>query len=507
MINLRWLHVLDFYAAKLSSGSSRLAAVITALLTGRTAAEFLQPVVACAAILLATGLRLHGAPVMNADVAQLLSAGMTEQVILQTIAVGQPNFDLSPDALIALKNKGATPAILSAMLATAQSAVPDTPPPPPLPTDVTAASVEVPSVPPVASAPPTPTTPPPAVSAPVEVPIQTPPTVEPAEVSLAYFQGQLAPYGNWVQLPGYGLCWQPAVASEDGSWRPYCDAGHWAYTDQGWFWESEYPWGDVVFHYGRWLRHPGYGWIWAPDYTWAPSWVAWRHNEAEGFIGWAPLPPAARFVAGVGLCWNGRAVFDVDFGLGPADFCFVGSNHYWERDLRGYVLRPERAQFIWRHSEIRNGYRFNNGRFIVEGLRPQRIAVLTRHPVRAIEVREFAQHERHEHFVARQREVVRHVEIRREEAARGVIRHEQVRPVEIHRQQPVPQRHEDGRLPPPPAPVRRAEPPRQTQPAVNPPPQRMQPAVPSAKTAPAAKPQQRAAPKTEDKKDPNAKQP
>ena len=183
---------------------------------------------------------------------------------MQTIAAGQPSFDLSPDALIALKNKGATPAVLSAMLATAHPTTAAAPTPPPSPMDAPAGAVDVPSVPTA--------TPAPALSAPPDDPLQDPPSVEPGQVSFGYFQGQLAPYGNWVQLPEYGWCWQPTVVSQDPFWRPYCQAGHWAYTDQGWFWASDYPWGDVVFHYGRWARHPGFGWVWVPDYTWAPSW-------------------------------------------------------------------------------------------------------------------------------------------------------------------------------------------------------------------------------------------
>ncbi|HEY0061237.1 MAG TPA: hypothetical protein VGC21_03885 [Telluria sp.] len=56
------------------------------------------------------------APVRNADVIKLLEAGMPEEVVLAAIANGQPKFDTSADALIKLKAKGATPAILSAML-------------------------------------------------------------------------------------------------------------------------------------------------------------------------------------------------------------------------------------------------------------------------------------------------------------------------------------------------------------------------------------------------------
>jgi hypothetical protein len=399
---------------------------------------------------------------MNADIAKLLDAGVSEQVILQTIAVSQPNFDLSPDALIALKNKGATPAVLSAMLSTAEGASATTPS-----ADATAPSADVPAAQPVQPAPTVVVTQP-VQNTPAVVTIVAPPSVEPGQVSFAYFQNQLDPYGNWVQIPRYGWCWQPTVGVQDGAWRPYCDSGHWNYTDEGWYWESDYPWGDVVFHYGRWTRMTGYGWIWVPDYTWAPSWVAWRHAESEGCIGWAPLPPDARFVVGVGLTWGGRMAFDVDFGLGPDDFFFIGSDYYWDHNLRAHRFMRERAEFLWRHSAIHNGYRFNNGRFIVEGIGHQRIEVLTHHPVRPIAVRELSRRDAHDHFVARRNEVTRHFEARHDAPRADNVRHEPGRPGEIQRGKPV-QQHNDNVRVPPAEPGRRVEPVRQAPPVVNPP--------------------------------------
>ncbi len=77
--------------------------------------------------------------------------------------------------------------------------------------------------------------------------------VVPATPTLEYFREQLTPYGQWVEVPGAGLCWQPAVAP---GWRPYYDGGHWLHTDEGWYWQSDYPWGDISFHYGRWSYMP-----------------------------------------------------------------------------------------------------------------------------------------------------------------------------------------------------------------------------------------------------------
>lgn len=56
------------------------------------------------------------APIGNADVVKLLEAGMPDDVVLQAIGAGQPHFDTSAEALIALKAKGASPTVLKAML-------------------------------------------------------------------------------------------------------------------------------------------------------------------------------------------------------------------------------------------------------------------------------------------------------------------------------------------------------------------------------------------------------
>lgn len=52
----------------------------------------------------------------NADIANLLDAGMGEDVILQSIATSTGKFDTSPNALIKLKKKGASSAVLQALM-------------------------------------------------------------------------------------------------------------------------------------------------------------------------------------------------------------------------------------------------------------------------------------------------------------------------------------------------------------------------------------------------------
>src|SRR5262249_35280204 len=99
-----------------------------------------------------------------------------------------------------------------------------------------------------------------------------PPAEEPA---FSTFYDSLAPYGTWVDVGGYGQCWQPSAVSINPEWQPYCDRGHWVYSDCGWYWLSDYSWGWAPFHYGRWFRHNRLGWCWQPDRVWGPSWVSW----------------------------------------------------------------------------------------------------------------------------------------------------------------------------------------------------------------------------------------
>jgi len=71
-------------------------------------------------------------------------------------------------------------------------------------------------------------------------------------------------------------------------WQPYL-YGRWAWTDAGWAWISEEPFGWATYHYGRWAVLDDGGWGWLPGRVWAPAWVAWRYND--GYAAWCPLGP------------------------------------------------------------------------------------------------------------------------------------------------------------------------------------------------------------------------
>jgi len=112
-----------------------------------------------------------------------------------------------------------------------------------------------------------------------------PPEAAPS-VSYQSFYDDLAPYGNWINYPGYGYVWMPDAGPD---FMPYSTNGNWVYTDAGWTWASDYNWGWAPFHYGRWFYEGGYGWMWVPGNEWAPAWVSWRGGN--DYYGWAPLGP------------------------------------------------------------------------------------------------------------------------------------------------------------------------------------------------------------------------
>jgi len=109
-----------------------------------------------------------------------------------------------------------------------------------------------------------------------------------ASVDLGFFYDSLASYGNWIERPSYGWVWTPRDVS--ATWRPY-QAGHWVWSDEGWTWLTDEPYGWATYHYGRWYQDPEIGWAWVPGNDWAPAWVSWQ--EGNDYVGWAPLPPGA----------------------------------------------------------------------------------------------------------------------------------------------------------------------------------------------------------------------
>lgn len=169
-----------------------------------------------------------------------------------------------------------------------------------------------------------------------------------AVVSIDYFYDSLSPYGDWVYVDGYGYTFVPAVAYDDPGWYPYSD-GYWAYTPAGWTWISYEDWGWATYHYGRWIR-VHHRWHWVPGYEWAPAWVSWRWSDSH--VGWAPLPPEARWSIRIGFSsWT-----DSYYDIGPAYYNFIPVNHFVRRgSLRPYIIdRSTNITYIDRSVNVTN---------------------------------------------------------------------------------------------------------------------------------------------------------
>jgi len=299
------------------------------------------------------------------EVAKLAQAGVNEQVMLAFVEKYNGRFDVGADQIVYLNDLGVSSTVITAMLKH---------------DDAKAPIVATQAPPPEANVPQTPQAEPPAtVSA-------APPPTSSTEVS--YFYDSLSPYGSWIYIAGYGWCWQPTVAVSVSTWRPYCDNGGWYWSDSGWYWNSDYSWGWAAFHYGRWYYHGRCGWVWTPGTVWGPSWVSWRYQN--GYCGWAPLPPAAHYVHGVGFTYYGSHVsVGFEFGLTAFHYSFVHANHFCDpAPYRHLVARPAVAN-IYHNTTVINNYGSGSHNSVInQGIGKETIARSGGGRVREVTVRE-----------------------------------------------------------------------------------------------------------------------
>lgn len=192
------------------------------------------------------------------------------------------------------------------------------------------------------------------------------PTSEPQESSadastsfgdVGSFYGPLSPYGEWLEMDAGFYAWRPSHVRY--GWRPYLN-GHWAWTDYGWYWVSDEPFGWAVFHYGRWYNDDSYGWIWVPDRTWGPAWVEWRYND--DYLGWAPLPPYASFSFNIGIRFTKHWFAPYHY------WNFVHYRHFTSRYLAREVFPLEYARRLIGSTRSTGRYEFDNGRIINRGI-------------------------------------------------------------------------------------------------------------------------------------------
>lgn len=140
------------------------------------------------------------------------------------------------------------------------------------------------------------------------------------------YYGELLDHGVWFTLSGAWV-WQPRIVQSDRAWRPYFTAGNWRRENNAWFWTSDYVWGPIVFHHGRWYASPANGWVWVPGTDWSPAWVTWR--IADDVCGWAPQPPDAELLARIAT---------KGYELSWSHFAFVPARSFLARDLDKHAV-------------------------------------------------------------------------------------------------------------------------------------------------------------------------
>jgi hypothetical protein len=120
-----------------------------------------------------------------AQVIRLAQSGVDESVIITYVTNSGSTFNLNSDEIIYLKDIGLPNEVVTAMMQRDQQ----------LQQQMTATTYQPPAQP----APET-------TEQPEPVPVE-----QPAEVTVNYFYDNLALYGNWVDVDGYGRCWRPSV--------------------------------------------------------------------------------------------------------------------------------------------------------------------------------------------------------------------------------------------------------------------------------------------------------
>ena len=135
-----------------------------------------------------------------------------------------------------------------------------------------------------------------------------------------YYYGvdDLAYYGNFYTLAGYGPVWRPYYASP--YWHPFLDGAWVWYPGFGFTWVSAYPWGWLPFHYGNWIFVNSYGWCWRPG-GFRSAWLPVAPVVNAPFWFHAPTPPPFR---------GGPSIIAVGHGprtIIPPGFHEPGSGH------------------------------------------------------------------------------------------------------------------------------------------------------------------------------------
>jgi hypothetical protein len=74
----------------------------------------------------------------------------------------------------------------------------------------------------------------------------------------------LGDQGEWSTVPNYGPAWHPREDIVGPTFEPYVTGGAWILRDGRPYFQSRWPWGELVFSSGSWT-FTAKGWLWLPD--------------------------------------------------------------------------------------------------------------------------------------------------------------------------------------------------------------------------------------------------
>jgi hypothetical protein len=195
----------------------------------------------------------------------------------------------------------------------------------------------------------------------------------PVAVSVSVFHDQLAPHGRWVAAGSYGNCWVPSGVAV--GWEPYVD-GQWVYSDYGWTWASDDPWGDVPYHYGTWAWVDPYGWVWVPGTVWAPAWVTWAYTD--DYVGWAPVPPSFALTA--------TGYFGSPVVVTSTHYVFVPTRQFVGVRVASVRVPAQQSVTILPRAVKTTRFEVNNGFVRVAGPPESHVARVVGHPIERVSV-------------------------------------------------------------------------------------------------------------------------
>lgn|GEM_PF-2560539 len=131
-----------------------------------------------------------------------------------------------------------------------------------------------------------------------------------------------------------------------------------------------------MYHYGRWAEVDRIGWVWVPGSDWGPGWVSWRRSSSH--IGWAPLPPEAKFNIDIGF----NSWVDDYYNIGPSSYRFVEGQNFGSRRLNTVLVdQGQNLSIISETTNITN-ITSMNGNVHNGGLKYEDLARLSSDPIR-----------------------------------------------------------------------------------------------------------------------------